>query len=95
MTGAETLMWLNDRLGEPFAAEVAVAVGDFDWAVMTANGELKHHETAAEEGLYTIGGANIDLTQLLDSDVEADGRARELVVVLGDQVGLVFVHAEE
>jgi hypothetical protein len=72
---AEALMWLNDRLGEPFSAEISVAVGDLDWAVMTASGELQHHRTADEsEGVYTVGGADIDLTELPQHVARADDR---------------------
>lgn len=64
MTRDEALMWLNDRLGEPFSAEVTVAA--YGWAVVTAEGELTHWRATVVEdddgsheddlaGLYSVG----------------------------------------
>jgi hypothetical protein len=91
ITRTEALMWLNDRLGRRARVYVEVDVGDYSVdAVSVETGTLQHWRENAPNpdwagrarediaGLYEIGPASIDLTEL-DCDMWLTPRSRERV----------------
>jgi hypothetical protein len=91
----QAMFWLNDLVGRgaKVHAEVKIASGDFDTAVLTTDGVLPHAGSERVEGLYSIGksdSASIDLSDVPD-DAEAIIRddLGELTVRLDGNVGPV------
>jgi hypothetical protein len=50
----DALLWLNDRLGKSVAVSIEIERGDFDLAVLYADGEL-HHWTETQQPRERIG----------------------------------------
>jgi hypothetical protein len=81
MTLADALLWLNDRLGTRVTALIAVERGDLEISILEAGGELRHWsedrgaDRAASRddvaGLYDVGGAALDLSDVRPLEVKA------------------------
>lgn len=104
MTRDDALLILNDRLGQPVEVITTLYRGDRSIAVMTANGTLDHwrkqpdtwagHPREDILGLYEVGDATFDITDLSAADLLAD-QEREpyglsFTLSLGDEDGTIM-----
>ena len=108
MTLDDALLWLNDRIGKNVAAWVAVTHWDLDVGVLEAAGELRHWTqgrlaTRALSvprddiaGLYEIGGASLDLSNVRPLKVSTWPDAPDhLIVQLDEHTTLEIVEQDE
>jgi hypothetical protein len=100
----DALLWLNDRLGGNVAVEIVVYRGDMEVAVLRAQGELRHWSAAQGAGravsredvagLYDVGGAALDLTDVRPLEVTT-GPDDQLTVRLDEHTTLVIVEQDD
>ena|ERR1700730_7768506 len=104
----EALMWLNDRLGEPMVVSLDVERGDYSTNVLAIEaGSLRHwreifasvarrrHSGDDNPGLYDVGGASLDLTDLEGFTVTVDADDDRIRIALGEDVHLTILHLIE
>jgi hypothetical protein len=106
-TRDEVLFWLNGLVGRSVDVSVVYDLGDYGASVLAAEGELHHWRQDAPQwaavprddmaGLYTVGRANVDLSDLgqlefwfLQRDEDA-AQFDEVEVELGENVTLRIV----
>jgi hypothetical protein len=105
MTHAEALLWLNDHRGYSVTVTVGILHGDEMSFVLEARGELEHwtaESGSARElvgspvredlrGLYSVGGAQLDVTELAWSRITPGGLGDSLLFELEDGARLLIV----
>jgi hypothetical protein len=100
------LLWLNDRLGKSVHASVKLDKGDYSVTLLAAEGELQHwradtrvssawrgHLRDDVAGLYDVGGASVDLTDIGGSElrIRDDGEIHSLAIDLAEDISLEIV----
>jgi hypothetical protein len=103
----DALLWLNDRLGKRIHIALVVDYGDSGTMVLAAAGELAHWserkgdaEIAIQRddiaGLYDVGGAMLDLTDVRPLEVDVwPEEWSQLTVRLDEKTKLEIVEQDE
>jgi len=106
LTTDEALLWLNERVGKSVHVSVQLELGDYLRTLFAAEGELRHWSARASggalsvprddlAGLYDVGGASLDLSDLPEAFLLPDGGEGRVAIRVDDELGTLAVDLAE